>query len=121
MEKKKLKELIEDILSSPGGSFQELKETNERRVQRDEKYQKERPRSLPTYLNIETTRRCNLNCIMCPFHSSPEARRKWGVASGDMDLTMFKVIADEVFPTLQTCALSVTGEFTLTTFLPEVF
>lgn len=115
------KKFLNRVLSGPEDEYARLKAENERQILRDEEHRKSRPRGFPVYINIETTRQCNLTCRMCPFHSSPETRSKWGVADGKMELEVFRIIARQLFPTLKICALSVTGEFTLTEYLPEIF
>lgn len=115
------KKIVRALFSSSDKNLIREKEENLRRVVEDERERRKRPRGLPYYINIETTRQCNLTCRMCPFHSSAESRKKWGVASGRMDEEVFRGIAKQIFPFLKTCALSVTGEFTLTEYLPTVF
>lgn len=115
------KKIINSLFSVSDRNLIKEKEKNLRRVVEDERERRRKPYGLPYYINIETSRQCNLTCRMCPFHSSPENRKKWGVSSGIMDEDVFVRIAKQLFPFLKTCALSVTGEFTLTEYLPTVF
>lgn len=117
----KIKSIFEPFIESPEYDYSRKKEENYRQVARDERQRRSRPYGLPYYINIETTRQCNLTCVMCPFHSTEENRKKFGTVSGRMELEVFQGIANQLFPELKTCALSVTGEFTLTDFLPTVF
>lgn len=121
MARNRFKDILTTVFSGPEEVNKRIKEENEKKVERDERFRRSRPRGLPVYLNVETVRQCNLTCRMCPFHANSEAKKKWGVADGKMDVIMFRQIARELFPTLKTCALSVTGEFTLTEYLQEVF
>ncbi len=66
---------------------------------------KGRPLPYPYWLNIENTLRCNLSCPMCLQHITGTTRS--GI---DMDLDLFKKIAEEIFPHTQRVCWSVAGE-----------
>jgi len=102
-------------------AYAALKTDNERRLLSEEANGIITPTALPLYINIETTRNCNLTCPMCPFHASKETKKKWNVSHSTMPEEIFESIAEELFPTLKTCALTVTGDFTITPYLPRIF
>lgn len=60
---------------------------------------------LPSYLWIEPTNHCNLNCIMCPIGSG-----KIHVKRGFMNIALFKKIIDEVHPHTSAIILAIGGE-----------
>lgn len=60
---------------------------------------------LPSYLWIEPTNHCNLNCIMCPSGSG-----KIHVKRGFMNPSLFKKIIDEVHPHTSAIILAIGGE-----------
>lgn len=102
-------------------SYSELKAANRELISQEEKERISHPEGLPTYINIETTRECNLRCRMCPFHRSAETRKRWRAVDAFMPQEMFMAIAEELFPTLDTAGMTVTGEFTVTPYLDAVF
>ena len=104
-----------------GAEYSVLKADNERTLLSEEANGVISPSALPIYINIETTRNCNLTCPMCPFHATKEAKKKWNVSHSTMPEETFEAIAAELFPTLKTCALTVTGDFTITPYLPRIF
>ena len=63
------------------------------------------PRSagLPLYVVIESTNRCNLDCVMCP-------RTEMNRSTGNMDFDLFKEIIDQVAPTVDFLYLHLFGE-----------
>ena len=59
----------------------------------------------PSYLWIEPTNHCNLNCIMCPSGA--------GLVHADrgfMDFSLFKKIVDEIHPSTSAIILAIGGE-----------
>jgi MoaA/NifB/PqqE/SkfB family radical SAM enzyme len=60
---------------------------------------------LPSYIWIEPTNHCNLNCIMCPSGAG-----KVHVKRGFMKLELFKKIIDEIHPHTSTAVLALSGE-----------
>src|SRR5512133_769631 len=61
-------------------------------------------RDHPSKLFIETTSRCNLNCVMCPKQNSG-AR----TADGDLELSTFAALDDAV-PGMESLVLNGIGE-----------
>ncbi len=72
--------------------------------------------SLPRKLTIETTRQCNLRCVMCEKEIEP------GSNMDDISLPaeLFEKVAEEVFPFLGLLTLTVYGEPLLTKYLDRV-
>jgi radical SAM protein with 4Fe4S-binding SPASM domain len=64
---------------------------------------RERLLSLPRYVQIEPTNRCNQLCVMCPRQSQMD------VPLGDMNFEQFKYILDRIF-TIQNLQLNGLGE-----------
>lgn len=61
-------------------------------------------RTYPSKLFVETTSRCNLNCVMCP-----KQNRRDSIADGDLQPATFAALQD-AFPTLDALVLNGIGE-----------
>jgi len=59
--------------------------------------------AFPSVIGIETTSRCNLDCIMCP-------RQEMTRGKGDMDLELFKKISDSIIGNVEFIWLQDYGE-----------
>ncbi|MSP54259.1 MAG: radical SAM/SPASM domain-containing protein [Myxococcales bacterium] len=66
------------------------------------------PPPWPTWINVENTLRCNLECIWCAQHLVGSTRS--GV---DMPLALFDRIVDQVLPRVSRLSFSVAGEPTI--------
>lgn len=70
-------------------------------------------REYPSKLFVETTSRCNLNCVMCPKQNRQGATR-----DGDLELSTFTALGD-VFPGLDALLLNGIGEPLLNSHLEQ--
>jgi len=61
-------------------------------------------RNYPTKLFVETTSRCNLNCVMCPKQNQSRT-----VADGDLAPVTFEAL-DDLFPGIESLVLNGMGE-----------
>lgn len=77
-------------------------------------------RAMPVHLTLETTMDCNLCCIMCPVHSSKEAKERAKITGAHMPFELFEKIAKETFPTLKEINLTVSGEPLMNPDLPKM-
>ncbi|MFA5275726.1 MAG: radical SAM protein [Candidatus Omnitrophota bacterium] len=66
-------------------------------------------KSMPVDINIQTTLKCNLRCIMCQRETVPREN-----LTGNMPLSLFKRIAQESFPFADNVSFTVIGEPLLT-------
>ena len=97
-------------ISAATVSFPQARERN--RIRNSEEYRKGKLvlRSLPRYLLMELTKGCNLQCEMCRSH-------RIGINSSRMDDTLFRRVAEELFPTSELVDLRGWGESLL---LPDI-
>ncbi len=72
-------------------------------------------KSLPLYVDLESTRKCNLNCIMC---CAAHERREGLYRDSDLDPKVFAKVL-EIAPTLECLSLSANGEPLMNHDLPD--
>ncbi len=85
-----------------------LRLKNREAASRDIKYKKGICESMPRFVTIVDTTRCNLECIMCQHHLNKVYGQ--GLKNINMDFNLFGKIAKEIFPYISIVSLSVSGE-----------
>jgi MoaA/NifB/PqqE/SkfB family radical SAM enzyme len=96
--------------------MRQLKDINRELAFMEKQVRKLKVKSLPCYLSIDTTSRCNLKCKFCYRNYSEEDYNKIPDMSGDV---LDKIIK-ELFPTAWTFNLSSFGEPLLSTQIEKV-
>lgn len=94
-----------------------LKNFNQFLVNEQERKRSSICRGMPTYLFIDINSLCDLKCKMCFFHSGLQ-KLTW--PKGEMDIELFRKIAEEAFPYVTSVGLGGTGEPLISKNLAEM-
>jgi MoaA/NifB/PqqE/SkfB family radical SAM enzyme len=94
----------------------QYKEINKELAFMDKQVRKERVTSLPCYLAIDTTSKCNLECKMC-FRSYVDVDYN---ATPDLPVEILDRLIDELFPTAITLNLSTIGEPLMSPYIDKI-
>lgn len=97
-----------------------LKEENERLAWEEESKGSPSNRAMPVHLTFETTMNCNMSCIMCQVHRSPDVAARSDVINSVMPFELFERVAREAFPTAKEMSPTVMGEPLLTPYFPKI-
>ena len=62
----------------------------------------------PFYVDLDVTRRCNLRCIGCPFHSSKKSYKSIDETVKDISMDLINRLSREL-PQLKAYAIIITG------------
>ena len=96
-----------------------LKRSNRELAIIDQSIERTPPRGFPTTMIVSATFRCNLRCIQCWTTSLPaEKRKEFHLYS--MSIELFRKIAKEMFPYLQTINPGLSGEPFLIPYFDEI-
>ncbi len=95
-------------------NLKKIKEKNKKDVLESEKKREAINRGFPLRINISTTNRCNLNCVMCKYHGQTKIRRE------DLPLKKFREIAEEFFPYCEEVHPVIDGEPFLSPYFYEI-
>lgn len=97
-------------------TLSQYKELNRELAFMEKQVRRERVASLPCYLAIDTTSKCNLDCKMC-FRNYVDFDYN---AKPDLPLEVLDRLIDELFPTAMTLNLSTVGEPLMSPYMDKI-
>ncbi len=77
-------------------------------------------KAMPIRATLNTTLKCNLNCIMCQFHRNKKISERVIQNNDELHVDLFLDFADQVFPTLIEAETTTVGEPLLSSYLDEI-
>ncbi|PWI47102.1 hypothetical protein CEE45_13265 [Candidatus Heimdallarchaeota archaeon B3_Heim] len=66
--------------------------------------------AMPIRVTLNTTHKCNLQCIMCQFHRHPSISKRIIKKKDELSQDLFESFANQVFPTLIEAETTTVGE-----------